>query len=330
MPNMSVSHGGLYTAGESLARFVVFAVLMCLPLYASARSTNGPSSKYTLTIYVDEGNHAVFGHVFVELSDGRNDLFYGFYPGFGIRERIHNDRDHRWDVKRSYHIRRDGVRRAIRGIELARSQGQKWFLSRHCGDFAEAVAKTAGVPIELRWQPSGRDRPTVFGKYLRQHGGVLASDDLPRVAVRDPPRVAVIYHELMSAETASLRKLKTLATSACDDGPYLSSQGLSAFLELESEHAENRYINIPRAEEEGTDLSGCSKSVYEHLVTLIRSSKDTNLLNEHSLISQVNAFRREANTPTTNVGVHSSTPRDQRNCHGVTVSLDHRKELWCN
>jgi len=328
MPNVPAPPNRRDSVGQHLGWLSVFVVLMCLQLSMAARSTNAPSSKYTLTIYVDEGNAFQFGHVFVELCDGRNDQFYGFYPGFGIRERIRNDRDHRWDVKRTYHITKHGFISAIRGIELARSQGQKWFVSHHCGDFAETVAKTAGVPIELRWQRHGRDRPAVFGNYLRRNGGVIAAKDPPRVVVRDTPRVAVIHHELLSAETAGLRKLKVLATSACDDGPYLSSQGLSAFIELESEHAENSHFNIPRAEEEGADLSGCSRSVYEHLVTLIRSANDNNLLNKQLLISQVNAFRREANTPTTNAGVQSGG--DQRDCHWVTVSLDHRRELWCN
>src|SRR4029077_9769549 len=92
------------------------------------------------------------------------------------------DRYHKWDVKRSYNITKDGFDKAVEGIEIARKQGRTWWLNNHCGDFAEGVAKTAGVPLDLPFtfdprQPGGRDRPAVFGRYLRQHGGVTIEED---------------------------------------------------------------------------------------------------------------------------------------------------------
>jgi hypothetical protein len=331
-------------------RLIVLAVLMCLQLSVAARSTNAAPRKYKLTIYVDEGRGAMVGHVFVELSDGWNKLFYGFYPSeaqedaigrlpasiLGRGGEIRDDRRHDWDVKRSYSITKKGFEKAVRGIELARSKGQKWWLNQHCGDFAEAVAKTAGVPIDLpftfdRRRSIGRNRPAVFANYLRQHGGVdaprAAVRDLPRLAVRDLPRLAVRDYERMPAGMAAMKKLRKLAISACDDGPYLSSEGLSAFLELESEHVQNSHFSMPYAEGEGSDLSGCSKRVYERLVTLIPSSKGD--INKEALIHLVNTFAKEGETPAVNHGAPPSTRRET-NCHWVTVSLDHRKELWCN
>jgi hypothetical protein len=167
---------------------LLFTCAVCLPLTATAQTQNAMPLKYTLTIYVDEGNGAIAGHVFVELSDGKNHLYHGFYPEeaytdfFGkevallrLSGEFRDDGHHPWDVKRSYNITKDGFEKAERGVEQAKKQGSKWWLTNHCGDFAERVAKEAGVPIQLPLTVTGRDRPAVFGSYLREHGGVTNS-----------------------------------------------------------------------------------------------------------------------------------------------------------
>jgi hypothetical protein len=139
---------------------------------------------HTLTIYADQSG--LVGHVFVELSDGRNDLFYGFYPPSNwedtigklatsvlrIGGEIRDDKHHEWDVKsQQYVLSRENFNNAIRGIEEARTQGEKWWYTHHCGDFAEGVATVAGLDIHPPWTLLGRDRPFLFGEYLMAHGG---------------------------------------------------------------------------------------------------------------------------------------------------------------
>ena len=56
-------------------------LLAALSAVGVSASTNAnPPLSYTMTFYVDEGRHSISGHVFVELSDGKNRLFRGFYP----------------------------------------------------------------------------------------------------------------------------------------------------------------------------------------------------------------------------------------------------------
>jgi hypothetical protein len=167
--------------GDNAVRNILRAMLIVTSLGAAANAAT-PTS-YTLTIYVDEGG---VGHVFVELSDGKNDLYAGFYPREAISEEIgrmfalpgweggeiRDDRLHSWDVKRSFNITRNGYRRAIQGIEQTRSEGRAWCLTNHCGDFSLAVGKAAGVSLSLPSSEVWKERPAVFGNYLMQHGGV--------------------------------------------------------------------------------------------------------------------------------------------------------------
>ena len=156
---------------------------------ALAAFGQAPELKYTLTIFVDEG-HGTFdvGHVFVELSDGKNRIYRGLYPPESVEDefgkwsailasggQLRDDKDHGWDVKRIYNITKEGFDIAAESI-LATDLGQnpeRWWFNNHCGDFAEAIANFAGVPIHLAWTGSGRDRPPLFGAYLREHGGRL-------------------------------------------------------------------------------------------------------------------------------------------------------------
>lgn len=210
----------------------------------------------TLTIYVDEGQGSVIGHVFVELSDGHNHNFYGFYPSeaqedtfgkpvslLGTGGEIRDDRTHHADVQRTYHISKDNYDAAIRGIEAARKEGNHWWLSNHCGDFAEGVAKTAGIELNLPMTSTGRDRPELFAHYLLGHGGeriqpgATASDShyLAEVAkdaaevnaleqsywarqqeINDPGTAAAIS-EIRESREAGWHYLRALIRYACAD-----------------------------------------------------------------------------------------------------------------
>lgn len=156
---------------------IVVAALLC----ASKLVSQSAPMDHTLTIYVDEGG---VGHVFVELSDGHNHNFYGFYPSeaqedtftkgvapLGTGGEIRDDRTHHADVQRTYHISKDNYDDAIRGIEATRKEGKHWRLSCNCGDFAEGVAKMAGIELNLPKNSAGIVIPEVFAQYLLAHGG---------------------------------------------------------------------------------------------------------------------------------------------------------------
>jgi hypothetical protein len=158
--------------------------------WALLAALSGPSAaqpaSYTLTIYVDKGRGAIAGHVFMQLSDGHNNLYRGFYPKEAVTDtvgriagplraaggEIRDDIHHHWDVKRTFVITKDGFREAVVLIEEVRSSGAKWCLTNHCGDFALGVAKKAGVSIDLPTNTVLADRPGAVAQYLMQHGGV--------------------------------------------------------------------------------------------------------------------------------------------------------------
>jgi hypothetical protein len=160
-------------------------LLAALSAVGVSASTNAnPPLSYTMTFYVDEGRHSISGHVFVELSDGKNRLFRGFYPkeartdvfgkiiapaGVGGGE-VRDDVHHRWDVRKSFPITGEGFRRAVEAAE--RSRSKTWCLLNHCGDFALGIAEAAGLRLNLPRTLTGTDRPALFGAYLRQDGGV--------------------------------------------------------------------------------------------------------------------------------------------------------------
>jgi len=161
-------------------------------------------TSYSLTIYVDEGHSDVVGHVFVELSDGKNVLYRGFHPeqartdtfgrviaplGLGGGE-VQDDRGHHWDVRRSYNISRDGYRDALQFVEQVRKQHAAWCLTNHCGEFALAVANAAGIHLGLPLNSALEDRPGVVARYLRQHGAVTREEDITRCTADVKTRAA--------------------------------------------------------------------------------------------------------------------------------------------
>jgi hypothetical protein len=176
-------------------RAMQLVLLLVAILFPTACAVNAAApTSYTLTIYVDEGHTDVVGHVFLGLSDGKNHIYRGFYPKeartdvFG-REiapfrlgggEVRDNRDHRWDVKRTYSITKEGFENALQAIELTRTKGSSWCLTNHCGDFASGVANAAGVSLELPQTRTGKNRPALFGAYLRQHGGVTRDQEVAR------------------------------------------------------------------------------------------------------------------------------------------------------
>jgi hypothetical protein len=162
-------------------------------LFLSPQAAGADNSRsYSLTVFVDQGGRAAFdsGHVFVEISDGGRQTYAGFYPQeartatFGKATgplhlaggEIRDDRHHRWDVRRDYSITSAGYLAALRAIEATRSHHGSWCLTNHCGDFALAVAKAAGVSLDLPTHRVWTDRPAAFGGFLLQHGGTTRDD----------------------------------------------------------------------------------------------------------------------------------------------------------
>lgn len=185
-------------SSKSVFILVLFTLMMASQFVLAQRpqakgqvvSKKSPTQlTHELTIYVDDGQDSAFGHVFVSLSErgGKSTVYRGFYPedmekkGAGVRQltataggQSLDDSDHRWDVKRLYRIKRSDYDRAIAEIKKWEQKDPNWcLLNRHCGDFAEHVAKAAGVGLDLPWSFTRDNRPELFGKYLRRHGGIV-------------------------------------------------------------------------------------------------------------------------------------------------------------
>ena len=72
-----------------------------------------------------------------------------------------------WDVKKTYNITDGGYREAHKLIDTWGTDGQKWALDHNCGDFAEAVARIAGVQLGALPKVLGVITPERWGLYLR-------------------------------------------------------------------------------------------------------------------------------------------------------------------
>jgi len=133
-----------------------------------------------ITVFVEEGRHSSNGHVFISLTDGaRPPLYYGFYSknkalapaALGDGE-VRDDSGTDWDVKRVYNITREAYLKAFDAVYAWKNQDKAWWIDHHCGDFAETILEAAGIHLPLNWSYSGRNRPGIFGQYLREHGGI--------------------------------------------------------------------------------------------------------------------------------------------------------------
>jgi len=134
---------------------------------------------HQITVFVEEGRHSLNGHVFISLSDGVNTKYYGFYsenkalaPAILGGGEVRDDSETDWDVKRIYNIDLNAYLKADEAIFAWKIANKAWWVDHHCGDFAETVLESAGVKLPLNWSYSGRNRPGIFGRYIREHGGI--------------------------------------------------------------------------------------------------------------------------------------------------------------
>ena len=152
---------------------IVFLIALASP---TARAQG-----HEIAVYVDEGRHTLNGHVFISLSDGVRTTYYGFYsknkalaPALLGGGEVRDDSATEWDVKRVYNINKEAYLKADEAVFAWKIADRAWWVDHHCGDFAETVLEAAGISLPLNWSSTGRNRPGIFGKYLREHGGVPA------------------------------------------------------------------------------------------------------------------------------------------------------------
>lgn len=158
------------------SRFIVKGLLVLLSALAvpAARAQG-----HQIAVLVEEGRHSLNGHVFVSLSDGVKTFYYGFYskskalaPAALGGGEIRDDSTTDWDVKRVYNIDLKAYQNAFEAIIAWKNSDKAWWFDHHCGDFAETVLESASVSLPLNWSYSGRNRPGIFGQYIREHGGI--------------------------------------------------------------------------------------------------------------------------------------------------------------
>lgn len=158
---------------------------------SNAGSKTGNSSYYQLTIYVDEGDWPgdLNGHVFFGLTAGDTTVYRGWHSknkllaplalgGGEVRDDSPLIDECKWDVRKTYSIRQADFNNAVNIINNWSTDGRNWAITHHCGDFTEAVALAAGLPIKLSFNTTegGKNRPGLFGEYLRNHGGTPNSE----------------------------------------------------------------------------------------------------------------------------------------------------------
>jgi len=95
--------------------------------------------------------------------------------------------------------------------------------------------------------------------------------------------------------------LKGLAISACDDGPTLSGDGITAAIVLGISR------RVPDSDRISRELSGCSKWVFDRLV---QSIARRDFQTRDDVVRLVNAFAHEARQPTPNPVVTPRGPRE--------------------
>lgn len=168
-----------------ITSLLVFIVTCFFFALGSVASQSRSSSRYKITIYADEGTDKLpviglqepFGHVFVGLTDGQSTNYSGWNPG-GVKDESKYISGCSWDVRRTFDISESGYQKALQVINEWRTDRFKIYNSfggPHCGDFAEAVAKAAGVQINLSFRMTGRNRPGLFGEYLRDRGAEVSA-----------------------------------------------------------------------------------------------------------------------------------------------------------
>jgi hypothetical protein len=182
-----------------LKRTAALALTLLLAIHLATLARQ--AKRYTVTVFVDEGPQTAgeqlraargasrdanssgtivkTGHVFIGLSNGDINTYLGFY-GNQEKGQVRVDADlvqnGYYNVSKTYEISEANYHAALAVATQWNTDGKRWALDHHCGDFAEAVARAAGVPLEdfprdVSIADLGRNRPGLWGKYLRQHGG---------------------------------------------------------------------------------------------------------------------------------------------------------------
>jgi hypothetical protein len=166
-----------------------------------------------LTIFVDEGHGLELnGHVFIGLSDGTNTQYAGWYAKEGVVNKIlapmsrgggevRDDAklaESGWDVKKTYDISRSDYLNAKQMITTWNETGIPWGLQNHCGDFAETIARRANVRLELPERDTGRNRPGLFGDYLRKNGGTVRGSEKKADSKSNPAQACPPRSEIKS------------------------------------------------------------------------------------------------------------------------------------
>jgi hypothetical protein len=140
---------------------------------AAVHTLSGPGSGSSLS-----GQN---GHVFLNITNGHVSTCMGYYgkrvPLVGgdlgdVPIRIEPYvAEHGWSVKKTYPVSEEGYHTAFQMVEKWNTDGKGWAKDHHCGDFAEAVLRAAGVHLvglESGW---AGHRPGLWEKYLLKHGG---------------------------------------------------------------------------------------------------------------------------------------------------------------
>jgi hypothetical protein len=176
-----------FRIGVSVAACLI-TVIFVLP--SCAISQNGP---YTLTIFADQGSApsaattnrssgsgSNLGHVFIELANGSNEAFIGYYgqPGTPARGQLRVDadlfRNGDYDVSKTYQITATGYLYAHQMIDVwGGHDGKKWGVYCNCSDFAQAVANAAQVDLADVPTEMNANLPYLWAQYLRSHGGTV-------------------------------------------------------------------------------------------------------------------------------------------------------------
>lgn len=166
---------------------------LILILAGGATSVAVAQERYTLTIYVEEARPN--GHVFLGLSDGRNEEKWGWYTrGANVFTKLpgligcsggelRRDDATPYTVSLPLQINRDAYyvlkSRALGQQAAGDFRQAKWSPINHCGDFVVDMTLTAGYKLNLPWHVTGYDRPGLFAQFLRANGGTEHDPGVP-------------------------------------------------------------------------------------------------------------------------------------------------------
>jgi hypothetical protein len=170
---------------------VCFLLIVLGCLSSTTRTVSAAQNKNTLTIYVNKNmrDGGIIGHVFIGISNGKREFFYGWYSdAYGIEKplaligqkggHLRDDSQTDWDVRKAYIISEEGYKRAMEAVREWNQEHKPWSPTHHCGNFAAKVAGAAGivlsdVPKPLVGDRTFKYRPENMGEHLIKTGGEL-------------------------------------------------------------------------------------------------------------------------------------------------------------